>query len=157
MAQHRKINIINQWYKEQNKKQKINYNDLDKQKQLLDEVKLLIDFNFHDSEIMDVKVNIDNTIEMNICSYYYSTPENVTFIFNEVRYVDCLDDINGAQVEGEAIDIEKHGFWHEKKSIYSNKYAIMLKLLLSYPNLKGYPVKEFKICAENINIKYKED
>ena len=109
---------------------------------------------FHDSDIISIEINSDDKAILKICSYYASIPENITITFHDVRYIDCFDNIEGGQVEGKAIYIEEHGFWYEKKQFYSNKFAFKLIFLLTYPDLKGYPVKEFKICAEDVNIEY---
>lgn len=164
MSQHRKIKIIKDWYKAQNENYKVFYNNVDQVKyidyedyirdKLSTRVKILLDIDFHDSDIMSIQINTDDSLTMKICSYYTSKPKNITLIFSGIRYIDCFENIEGAQIEGTAIYIEEYGFWYEKKQFYSNKCAFKLIFLVSYPNLKGYPVGEFKICAEDVNIEY---
>lgn len=164
MSQHRKINKIKDWYKVQDKNYKYFYNNVDQEKyidyedyirdKLSIRGNLLLDMDFHDSDIMSIEINTDYRVTIKICSYYASNPLNITLTFSGVRYLEKFEHIEGAQIEGTAIYIEEYGFWYEKKQFYSNKYAFKLIFLVSYPNIKSYPIEEFKICAEDVNIEY---
>lgn len=70
---------------------------------------------FHDSDIMSIEINTDDSIAIKIYSYYKSKPKNITLIFSSIRYIDRFENIEGTQIEGTSIYIEEHGFWYEKK------------------------------------------
>ena len=103
MSQHRKINKIKDWYKVQDKNYKYFYNNVDQEKyvdyedyirdKLSIRGNLLLDMDFHDSDIMSIEINTDYRVTIKICSYYASNPLNITLTFSGVRYLEKFEHI----------------------------------------------------------------